>query len=123
MGIIALEGMEFFAYHGCFEEERLMGGRFLIDITISANTETAEQTDDLNQTVDYKAVYEAMKEEVEIKAKLLEHLARRIADRLMSNFPAIQGLIVKVSKLNPPVGGMVNRVSVSVCAGDCSNMK
>ena len=117
MGKILLEGMEFFAYHGCFEEERIIGNRFLVDLSMEVNTEEAEQTDDLRKTVNYQKVYEAIQNEMEIKSKLLEHLACRIADAIHAGFPSVSGLTVKVSKLNPPVGGKVENVSVIIKKG------
>jgi 7,8-dihydroneopterin aldolase/epimerase/oxygenase len=118
MGLISIEGMEFFAYHGCFEEERIIGGRFIVDLSFETDTTKAERTDDLHETVNYQKVYAVVKKEVEIKSKLLEHLARRIADAIVEKFPAVTGLTVKVSKMNPPVGGKTERVSFTVCNGN-----
>jgi 7,8-dihydroneopterin aldolase/epimerase/oxygenase len=117
MALIAIEGMEFFAYHGCFEEERIIGGRFIVDLYLETDTAVAESTDDIHKTVNYQKVYEVVKKEIEIESKLLENLAKRIADSATSKFPAISGLSVKVSKLNPPVGGKVEKVSVTINKG------
>lgn len=117
MGNISIEGMEFFAYHGCFEEERIIGGRFMVEVTLEADTRAAEESDELSQTVNYQSIYELVKKEMNVKAKLLEHLARRIARAVTGCFPEISGLTVKVSKLNPPLGGKVERVSVTVHEG------
>jgi 7,8-dihydroneopterin aldolase/epimerase/oxygenase len=117
MAIISIEGMEFFAYHGCFEEERIIGGRFIVDIFMETDTEQAEITDDLNKTVNYQRVYELVKKEIEVKSKLLEHIARRIVNTIQGAFPAVTGISVKVSKMNPPIGGKVERVSVTVKSG------
>jgi 7,8-dihydroneopterin aldolase/epimerase/oxygenase len=114
MGTISIEGMEFFAYHGCFEEERIIGGRFIVDLFIETNTEEAEMTDELGKTVNYQKVYEVVKTQMEFKSKLLENLARRIADNVCSAFPSIKQLSIKVSKLHPPIGGKVDRVSVTI---------
>jgi len=117
MGMIAIEGMEFFAYHGCFEEERIIGGRFVVDLCLDAETGEAGLSDDIHKTVDYQKVYKAVKEEMEIKSKLLEHLAVRIADKVLKDFPAVKGLIVKVAKMHPPVGGKVDKVSITIKRG------
>jgi 7,8-dihydroneopterin aldolase/epimerase/oxygenase len=117
LGNISIEGMEFFAYHGCFEEERIIGNRFIIDISIEVETEEAELTDELSKTVNYQKVYDLVRKEMNIKSKLLEHLARRIAHAICVHFPSVKGLSVKVSKLNPPVGGKVDKVSVIINTG------
>lgn len=116
MGQIAVEGMEFFAHHGCFREEQIIGTRFVVDVYIETETSEAEMSDDLHKTVNYQAVYGLVKEEMEIRSKLLEHVARRILDRIRKDFPQVEACRVKVSKLNPPVGGKVGSVSVELRA-------
>lgn len=113
MSQIAVEGMEFFAYHGCFQEEQIIGTRFLIDIHLETATLAAEYSDNLNDTVNYQSVYLKVKEEMSENSKLLEHVARRIVNRLFRDFTSVDGIFIKVSKLNPPVGGKVGSVSVS----------
>ncbi len=114
MGQIAIEGMEVYAYHGCFEEEQLIGTRFSVSIYIKTDTTKAEHSDDLGQTIDYQAVYNIIKEEMAIKSKLLEHVGRRILDHLFLDFPTAAKARLRIQKLNPPVGGNVRHVSVTL---------
>ncbi|MBP6870682.1 MAG: dihydroneopterin aldolase [Bacteroidales bacterium] len=114
MGTIAIEGMEFYAYHGCFHEEQIIGTRFTVDLFMEADTTSAELTDDLSETVDYQSVYRVVSEEMAIKSKLLEHVARRILSRIGREFPQVGAARIKVSKMNPPVGGKTERVSVEI---------
>jgi dihydroneopterin aldolase len=114
MGLIAIEGMEFFAYHGCFEEEQIIGGRFIADIYFEAGTRGAEEQDTLNGTINYQKVYEVIAQEMTIKSKLIEHLAARIIAAVYEAFPGIWNVTVKVSKLNPPIGGKVEKVSITL---------
>jgi len=114
MGMITVEGMEFFAYHGCFAEEQVIGTRFIVDFYLETDTNPAEQSDDLKQTINYQTVYQLVKKEMEIKAHLLEHVAHRILKSVTSAFPAITAAEVKISKLNPPLGGKVERVCVTL---------
>jgi len=114
MGMISLEGMDFFAYHGCFAEEQVIGTRFKVDLYFEVNTLHAEESDDLKQTVNYQSVYQLVKKEMEIKAHLLEHLAHRILKSVTASFPAIQAAEVKIAKLNPPFGGKVDQVCVKL---------
>ena len=116
MGVIQIEGMEFFAYHGCFREERVIGTRFMVDITIEADTVEAEESDDLKKTVNYQSVYKLVKAEMEIKSHLLEHVARRIIQSVKKHHPEAGSITVTVNKLNPALadGGKVRQVSVTL---------
>ena len=111
MGKILLEGMEFFAYHGCFREEQLIGTKFIVDIDINFDTASAEQSDHLHDTLNYQDVYRIIKKEMEIRSNLLEHVARRILTALKTAFPVIGKTGIKISKINPPLGGKVRQVS------------
>jgi len=112
MSIISLEGMEFFAHHGCFEEEQIIGNLFIVDFHYESDTAEAEKTDDLDITINYQSVYNIVKNEMQIKSKLLEHLARRILDKICERYPGIVDAEIKISKINPPVGGKVEKVSI-----------
>lgn len=114
MGKIKLEGLHFYAYHGHFEVEQVVGNEFLIDLTIEADTLKAAKSDDLNDAVNYQAVYETVKKEMKVKSKLLENVAQRILDKLHQNFPEIEKAQVKISKLNPPMGGKIEKASVII---------
>ena len=114
MGLISLSGMEFFAYHGCFAEEQIIGNKFIVDIEFFASTENAEISDELEKTINYQKVYEIVKAEMEIKSKLLEHVARRILNAVNKHFPNISNAIVTVNKMNPPMGGKIDRVGVTL---------
>lgn len=114
MSTISLEGMEFFAHHGCFKEEQVIGNKFIIDLQIETDTMEAEISDNLAKTINYQEVYLVVKEEMATRSKLLEHIASRILNRISHEFPQITSARIKVSKLNPPVGGKVDRVSVEM---------
>ena len=116
MGQISIEGMEFFAYHGCFREEQIIGTKFMVDLFLETDTHEAELTDDLHKTVNYQAVYVFVKEEMAVKSKLLEHLGRRILNRIKKEFPQVRDCRIKVSKMNPPLGGKVERVCIELRA-------
>ena len=86
MSKISLEGMEFFAYHGCFSEEQIIGTHFIVDLWIEANTAEAEETDKLSKTLNYQEIYLLVKDQMVIKSKLLEHVGRRILMLYRKNF-------------------------------------
>lgn len=114
MSLIEIEGMEFYAFHGHFEVEKLAGNRFLVDMAIEVDGSKASQTDKLEDTLDYQKAYLAVKEEMSIPSDLLEHVAGRIIRRIRKEFSQALKVRVKVSKMTPPMGGQIERVSVTL---------
>ncbi len=114
MGLIHLENMEFYAYHGHFEEEQKIGNKFRVNLTIEADLKKAAGSDKLEDTINYCSIYDIVKGEMKNKSHLLENIAQRIIDAIHLNFNNISSITVKVSKLNPPMGGIMDSVSVTV---------
>jgi dihydroneopterin aldolase len=114
MATIAIENMEFHAFHGCFEEEQIIGNSFIVDIYMETNTEEAELSDELDKTVNYADVYELIKNEMAVKSKLLEHVGRRIINVIEQTYPQIDAIELKIAKMNPPIGGKVESVSLTL---------
>ncbi len=112
MGLIQIEGMEFYSFHGHYKEEQIVGNKFLVDLTIETDMEKPMASDNLKDAVNYQRAYEIVKLQMELKSHLLEHIAGRILDALYAEMEGIKKVTVKVSKLNPPIGGKINSVSV-----------
>ena len=112
MAIISIEKMEFYAYHGCFEEEQKIGTWFNVDLSMEVDTAKAEESDNLDDTVNYQMVYQVVKEAMMQPSHLLENVARRILKAVNENFPQVSYAWVKVKKMNPPLGGKMESVSV-----------
>lgn len=106
--------MEFHAYHGCFREEQIIGTKFIVDLFMAVDTKKAQISDELFDTVNYQAVYTVVKDEMKRKSKLLEHVARRILNRIKKEFPTVEAATIKVRKMNPPLGGKMDFVSVEM---------
>ncbi len=115
MGLIQIENMEFYAFHGHYREEQIVGNKFLVDLNIESNMDAPADSDNLKDAIDYQRAYRLVKEEMEKKSKLLENIAKRILDVIYSNFEGISLVKVKVSKINPPMGGgRIEKVSVTL---------
>ena len=112
MGLIAIEGMEFHAFHGLLEEEQKIGGRFAVDILIETNFSEAARADDIRGTVNYQEIYNLVKKEMALPSKLIEHVAQRILKTILDKIQDIDQLEVKVIKYRPPVNGVIEKVSV-----------
>lgn len=113
IGVIELEEMEFYAYHGCFKEEQVVGNRFLVKVTLETDCTIPAKTDSINDALNYVTVYEIVREQIMQNSHLLEHLNKRIIDAIYERFPQLQKATVKVSKMNPPMGGQMKCVSVT----------
>jgi dihydroneopterin aldolase len=114
MGLIQIEGMEFYAFHGHYKEEQIVGSKFLVDLTIETDMEKSMASDNLKDAVNYQQACEIVKIQMGKKSHLLENIAGRILDAIYSEMSGIKKATVKVSKLNPPVGGKINSVSVKI---------
>ncbi|MTK51989.1 dihydroneopterin aldolase [Paludibacter sp.] len=110
---ILLEEMRFFAHHGVFEEERQTGNYFTVDLKMKVSLASAAESDNLIDTLNYGIAYEIVKKEMAVPSKLLEHVAKRIIDALFDEFGRqLSSVEIKLSKLNPPLGGQVAKASV-----------
>ena len=114
MSLITIENMEFYAYHGHFEEEQKIGTWFSLDLTMEVDTSKAEHSDELEDTVDYSAVYQVVKEQMMVPSKLLEHVGRRILNAVKDQFPDVNDAILKIRKMNPPIGGKMDFVCLEL---------
>ena len=111
---ILIEGIKLYAYHGCLEEEGKIGCNYIVDVIMETDFTTAAITDDLSKTIDYVDVYNIVKKEMAVRAKLLEHVGLRIINQLKKDFSSLQKVEVKVTKLNPPMNGDVDKVSIAI---------
>jgi 7,8-dihydroneopterin aldolase/epimerase/oxygenase len=109
--------MSFYGYHGVFPEENKLGQRFIVDVTLQLSLRAAGETDNLEETVNYAAVYETVKEVVEGKPKkLVEAVAEEIAANLLKN-KKIKACTIKMVKPNPPINGHYDSVAVEIKRG------
>ncbi len=113
IGLIELEEMEFYAYHGCFKEEQVVGNRFLVKVSLETDCTIAAESDNITDALNYVSVYEIVREQIMQNSHLLEHLNKRIIDGIYKQFPQLKKATVKVSKMNPPMGGQMKCVSVT----------
>ncbi len=114
MGKISLKNLKIYAHHGCLHEETIIGSEYLVNITVWANLEKAKTSDNLEDTVDYVHINAIVKKEMSVPSKLLEHVATRISNRLFSELSTISKIKITVAKINPPIAGDVENVSVQI---------
>jgi dihydroneopterin aldolase len=111
---ITVEGIKVYAYHGCLEEESKIGTNYTVDVLMDTDFSEAAKTDDLEKTIDYVIVYNIVKTQMAIRSKLIEQVGQRIVDELKKQFDTLKKVEVKVTKINPPMNGNVERVSIII---------
>jgi len=111
---IILSGMEFYAYHGCFAEEKTIGTRFKVDIVLHCQVAEAAKNDDLSKTINYQSVYADVKQILNRPVNILEKICYTIIFELREKYPLIEKAEVTVYKLNPSIGGKTDWVAVSM---------
>ena len=114
MGIIKLKNIRTYSYHGCLIEEGKIGSDYSVDLEVKTDLRKSSVSDNLEDTVDYVLLNKIVVEEMDIRAQLLEHVAHRIIVRIFAEVAAISRIIVAVSKLNPPIGGDVEAVTIEM---------
>ena len=106
IGVIELEGMEFKAYHGCLEQEKVRGNLFVVDFRGELDLSAAAESDNLADTLNYGEIYDIVADEMSIPSELLENVAGRILKAIETKFPELIYFSVRVSKKRPPVEGV-----------------
>jgi len=114
VGEISLEGMEFFAYHGYYDEEQKVGNKYSVDIFIRAPLSEAADSDSLSKTINYEDVYAFVSDEMQTRTRLLETVGKRIIEKAFLRYPQAVEVRINISKFNPPVGGICKRARVSL---------
>ncbi len=113
-GHIFLESMVFYGYHGALPEERALGQRFVVDVELGVDLQTAGRTDELSQTVDYGEVYETVRKVVEGRPlTLIEAVAERIAAGILKDVRVLW-VRVRVRKPAVPIRGSLAAAGVEI---------
>jgi dihydroneopterin aldolase len=113
-GRIALEGLEFHAFHGVYPHERESGNWFEVDVAVDTDFSKAAKTDELTGTVDYEAIYRVVKNEMDKPSKLIETVGENIVDEMLRQFSKVTNVELKISKINPPIGGKCRKATVFI---------
>ena len=113
-GTIALEGLEFFAYHGYYKEEQKTGNRYTVDLQVTSVIGDEVSDSNLGATIDYEKLYQMVAQAMQTKTKLLEDIGMRICQAVLSNFERALEVEVSISKHNPPIGGVCARAKVTL---------
>lgn len=114
MGTIKLQNIRTYSFHGCLVEESKIGSDYRVDLEIKTDLRKSMASDELVDTVDYVLLNTIVVEEMAIRSKLLEHVGHRIVSRIFKEIPSVSRIVLAVSKLNPPIGGDVEAVTIEL---------
>ena len=112
MGLITIEGIRIFAYHGHLPEEKKLGGHFIVNVWATVDTSEVEKTDDLNHTVNYVKIIDIVKEQMAIRSDMIEVPAKRIVDAILP-LNKVQKVTVEVEKVQPPIDASFDKISIT----------
>ena len=112
MGFVEVENIKVFAYHGCLPEETIIGSDYRVDVKVKADLGLSCLSDELKDTVDYVLLNRIVVEEMKKPSKLLETVALRIVNSIFNNCKTVNWCSVSVAKINPPLGGDVEKVII-----------
>ena len=112
MDKIYLKNIKIYAYHGCMEEEKKIGSDYLVNLIVHSDLGLSCKSDKLMDTVDYVALLNIVKNQMKMRANLLENVADRVVNEIITQFPSVKKAVVKIAKLNPPINGEVDEVAV-----------
>ena len=110
---IEINDVRLYAFHGVLEQERQVGGEYSVSICADYNIEQATQSDNVNDTLNYALLLDIIKREMAIPSNLLEHVAGRIGKEVFKDFPEAERVMVRITKVNPPLGVRCAGASVS----------
>ncbi len=114
MGKIKVEEIAVYAHHGCMIEEAKIGSDYLVDVAVKTNLSKSSVSDSLFDTVDYVHLTNIVQQEMAVRSELLEHVGKRILDRILAELQLVKKATVWISKINPPIGGNVAKVTVEM---------
>ena len=111
---IYINDIRLHALHGVLPQEQLTGNDYIVNIRIGYDIAKAFASDDVADTLNYAEVYNIVKEEMLIPSKLIEHVAGRIANRLMEEYAKITSIVLHITKCNPPMGADCQGAGVEI---------
>ena len=114
MGLIEVNGIRVYAYHGCLSEEGRIGGHYRVDVAVEGDLARAERTDKLADTIDYGRVTAIVVEQMATRSQLIEHVAARILGALRKEWPSGFRWHVRLVKEHPPIAGAVDQVVYAI---------
>lgn len=113
-GYVCLDNVRCYAHHGVMPQETTVGAMFSVNIRAKYPFDKALHSDHVDDTLNYAAIYDIIKEEMKIPSKLIEHVAGRIGETIFRKFPLVESIDISIAKANPPMGADLTSASVEL---------
>ncbi len=102
------------AFHGCYDLEQQVGNRFRVDMAIRTTLGDLPTSDDVTKAVNYLTVFEIVERTMQRTQRTIEAAAANIIEAVKEAFPQIIEVECTVAKIAPPLGGKIDKVSVTL---------
>lgn len=112
MAVIAVEGMRFKAFIGCYPAEHVIGSDIEVSVKVALDVTLAGSSDDITKTINYEGIYWLVNGVMQGKMNLLETAVKKIIDAISAEYTSVKKIRVRVAKLHPPIHGSVKKVWV-----------
>ena len=109
---IELRGLQFYSFHGLYEEEKKAGGEFVVDVFAKFPAEN-HILNSLDETVNYAALFTIVKDEMNQPRALLETIAQSIAEKIYAKYSLIKEVEIRIEKKKAPIVGLNGSVAAS----------
>ncbi|MES2776093.1 MAG: dihydroneopterin aldolase [Bacteroidota bacterium] len=110
--IVHLHQLSFFCHHGLYEEEKVIGGIFIVNLDMELKDQEAVVTA-IGETVNYVTIYTLVKERMMQSTPLLETLVMELADLILAFSPLIDKVSISITKAAAPIVGFQGKVGVT----------
>ena len=95
-----------------WRKKKKIGSDYLVNLIVHADLSLSCESDELKDTVDYVALLDIVKNQMKMRANLLENVADRVVIKIISQFPSVKKAVIKIAKLNPPINGDIDEVVI-----------
>ena len=109
---VALNNLQFFAFHGVLEEERKIGNNYLVDVSLEFH-ENAEVITHINDTINYEYIYQLIRKRMTVPTPLLETIVMETGNQIHNEFPDLKSIFISIKKMHPPIEGIQGAAEVS----------
>jgi dihydroneopterin aldolase len=109
---VALNNLQFFAFHGILEEEKKIGNDYLVNVSLDFH-ENADLINHINDTINYEYIYQLIRKRMSVPTPLLETIAMESGNQIHDEFPDLKSIFISIKKMHPPIEGIQG--SAEVC--------
>lgn len=113
-----IKNLEIYAYHGAYQEENVLGQKFILSLSLSVDLQKAGRNDALTDSVHYGEVCKLIEKTfLQKQFRLLEACAENLAETILNAFPSIKEVELSIKKPWAPIGSHLEYAGISITRG------